>query len=236
MNLDYLYESQYNSKASVLNTAVIVLPEIFGVTDFIASTADRFASECNIPSFALDFFYQLTGEPNKFDYSTDMQKGIELMQKMRGEDFLVIFNSAIEEISKTYPDVQNIIVCGFCFGGRLAYLAGLNDSRVNKIISFYGAGANQSNYIDGKSCIEALSSKRSGDTNLSVLSFYGGTDESIPIEDRHKTKSLFDATNINYQEVVCVEAGHAFFNNQRAQMYNRDASEHAWKTILYFIN
>ena len=235
MNLDYLYESQHNSKASVLNTAVVVLPEIFGLTDFITDVADRFANEFNMPSFALDFFYQLTGEPNKFDYSSDMQKGIELMQKMRGEDFLEIFNSTVDKISATYPEVQNIVVCGFCFGGRLAYIAGLND-KVKKKVSFYGAGANQPNYVQEHSSIEALSAKRTNDSNLSILSFYGGVDESIPQEDRTKTKSLLSAASIRYQEVVYANAGHAFFNNQRPEMYNAKASELAWKTIIGFIN
>lgn len=235
MNLGYLYESQYNSEANVLDTAVVILPEIFGITDFITSTADRFASEFNMPSFALDFFYQLTGEPNKFDYSNDMQKGIELMQKMRGEDFLTIFNSATDEIGAIYPNLQNLIVCGFCFGGRLAYVSGLN-SKVNKIISFYGAGANEPNYVQNQSCIEALSSKRANDSSLSVLSLYGGSDQSIPQEDRAKTKDLLTDASIHYKQVVYADAGHAFFNKQRSQVYNAKASEQSWQTILEFIN
>ena len=233
MNLDYLYES--NNRNNSADTAIIVLPEIFGLTDFITSTADRFANEFNMPSFALDFFYQLTGVSNKFDYSADMQKGIELMQKMRGEDFLTIFNSATDEIGTIYPNLQNLIVCGFCFGGRLAYVSGLND-KVNKIISFYGAGANEPNYTQGRSCIEALSSKRANDSSLSVLSLYGGSDQSIPQEDRSKTKDLLTDASIHYKQVVYADAGHAFFNNQRPQVYNAKASEQSWQTILEFID
>lgn len=232
MNTEYLYTSKHYTGSS--DTAVIVLPEIFGITDFITRTADRFAEEFQCHSFALDFFYQLTGTPNKFDYESDMQRGVELMQQMRGEDFLMIFNDAIEQITATYPSIQNFVVCGFCFGGRLAYLSGLNDM-VKKIISFYGAGANQPNYIEGKSCIDALSNKRSNDPALSVLSLYGGIDESIPTEDRLKTKSLLDEAGINFKEVVYPEAGHAFFNDQRADRYDSDASNAAWENIISFL-
>lgn len=232
MNIEYLYESTHNFNNA--DTAVIVLPEIFGLTDFITGVADKFSNEFMMPAYALDFFYQLTGEPNKFDYSNDMQKGVELMQQMTGDDFLIIFNDAIEKIVTNYPSIQSLVVCGFCFGGRLAYLSGLN-SKVNKIISFYGAGANEPNYIDGKSCIEALSVKRTNDSTLSILSLYGGNDTSILVEDRAKTKQLFTSENINYREVIYADAGHAFFNNQRAQMYNSKASELAWQKIVEFI-
>lgn len=232
MNQEYLYESKLNNYNS--KTAVIVLPEIFGITDFITGVVDRFAKEFGLAAFGLDFFYQLNHTPNKFDYDTDMQKGIELMQKMRGEDFLMIFNDAIEKITATYPDIQNFIVCGFCFGGRLAYLSGLND-KVKRIISFYGAGANGPDYVDGRSTIEALSDKRNYDSSLSILAFYGGADESIPAEDRAKTKGLLQESGIQYQEIVYPGVGHAFFNHQRSDKYNNNASKAAWHNIAQLI-
>lgn len=232
MKLDYIYQSPGNFEKPL--TALIVLPEIFGITDFISQTTDKFAKELNMPSYALDFFYQLNHISNKFDYEADMQKGIELMQQMRGEDFLTIFNNAIEKITSASPSIENIIVCGFCFGGRLAYLSGLND-KVKKIISFYGAGANMPSYLEDKSCIGALSDKRSNDSGLSILSFYGGVDDSIPIEDREKTKSLLGESGINYHEVVYSDAGHAFFNNHRAKMYNELASNKSWEEIVEFV-
>lgn len=232
MNQQYLYTSNHYTGSS--DTAVIVLPEIFGLTGFITSTADRFADEFQMPAYALDFFYQLTGKPNKFDYESDMQKGVELMQQMRGEDFLQIFNDAVNNIMSDHPEVKNFIVCGFCFGGRLAYLTGLNEN-VKSIISFYGAGANGPDYIQGRSCIESLASERTNDSSLRILSLYGGTDESIPTEDRAKTKSLLEEASINYKEIVYPDAGHAFFNNQRADRYSSEASSAAWDEIRSFL-
>lgn len=232
MNQEYLYKSDHYTDSS--DIAVIVLPEIFGLTDFITSTTDRFADEFKMSAFALDFFYQLTGKPNKFDYDSDMQKGVELMQQMRGEDFLMIFNNAVHDIMNSHSEIQKLIVCGFCFGGRLSYLAGLNEN-VKRIISFYGAGANGPDYIEGQSCIESLSSKRTNDTSLSVLSLYGGKDDSIPVEDRAKTKKLLNDAGIQYREVVYPKAGHAFFNNNRVERYDELASKKAWEEIGRFV-
>lgn len=232
MNKEYLYTSSHYTGSS--DTAIIVLPEIFGLTDFITSTTDRFADDFHMPAYALDFFYQLTGKPNKFDYESDMQKGIELMQQMRGEDFLMIFNNAVHDIMNSHSEIQKLIVCGFCFGGRLSYLAGLNEN-VKSIISFYGAGSNGPDYIQGQSCVEALADKRANDSSLSIISLYGGKDESIPEEDRDKTKSMLSEADINYQEVVYPDAGHAFFNNYRTEKYNELASKKAWEKIVEFV-
>lgn len=229
---DYIYKSPQSNN---INKAIIILPEIYGLTDFICDTADRFASELEISSYALDFFYQLNHTPNKLDYDADAPKGIELMQKMKGIDFVEIFNSTVDIITKDMPELKSLAVCGFCFGGRLAYLAGAN-KKVSKVISFYGAGANTPSYINDKSPIENLCSIRADDPYLSILSFYGSNDESITTYDREQTAQAIKNAGINYEEIVYDGAGHAFFNNQRPNMYNESASVQAWQRVKEFLS
>lgn len=234
MNIQYLYKS---SKSSNSKTAIIVLPEIFGLTDFITSTTDRFAEEFKVSAYALDFFFQLTGEPNKFDYNSDegAQTGMDLMKKMTGEDFVNIFEQAVDHIVADLGGVEEIVVCGFCFGGRLAYLSSI-ETRVKKIISFYGAGANKPNYYSDSSAIEQLCEARSSDESLQVLSFYGAEDDSINQEDRDKTKKAMQEANISYHDIVYPDTGHAFFNNTRQSMYNEESANKAWREIIKFIS
>lgn len=231
MDIKYLYKSSVESDSK---TAVIVLPEIFGLTDFVTGVADRFAREFSTHAFALDFFYQLTGEPNKFDYEKDREKGHDLMQRMTGEDFVNIFEQAVDHIAAQIPGLESIVVCGFCFGGRLAYMSA-TESRVKKIISFYGAGANKPNYYSDNSAVELLCETRSNDESLSILSFFGEDDQSIPKSDREKTKQTIEAAGLSYKEVVYADTGHAFFNDARVAMYNKDSSRKAWQEIIKFI-
>ncbi len=230
MNKPYLYS---NTKHRA-TCAVIVLPEIFGITDFIKSVTDRFADEFSLPAFALDHFYSVTSKAEVFDYYGDYDRNVAIMNQMHGEDFYRLFQQALEDIQEEYPDITKFVVCGFCFGGRLAYLAGM-DSRVTNILSFYGGQPHIANYFEGKSPVEALAHTR-GDSQLEVLAFYGEQDESIPAQDRVKTKELLGAAKIGYTEKVYADAGHAYFNDARTEKYNVEAAKDSWKVIQNFLD
>lgn len=212
---------------------VIILPDIWSQTAYSAVTANQFAQKFGMPVYMLDYFYQLTGKANKFDPLADQATAPGLMAKMTGEDFINIFNKALDEIKASQPKLESIIVIGFCFGGRLAYLSGLS-TEVKKIVAFYGAGANTANYYQGKTSIEALCEVRRGDKSLGVLSFYGAQDGSIPENDRQLTAQTFKNAGINYIEKV-YEAGHAYFQPGRPDMYVEAAANASWNDLEKFI-
>ncbi len=230
MNKSYIYTNSSNKS----NMAVIILPEIFGVTDFIKRATDRFAKEFKLPVFALDHFYAVTGKCEVFDYAKDMDKGVEIMNRMTGDGFFEFFAKTLGEIQIEHPGITEFIVVGFCFGGRLAYLAGM-DERVSKVVSFYGGQPHLPKYYEGKSPVEALILARGGNA-LQVLSFYGGQDESIPAEDRVKTKQLLGAAGIGYTEKVYGQAGHAYFNDSRPERYSAEAAAGSWVDIKKFLH
>jgi carboxymethylenebutenolidase len=212
---------------------IIMLPDIWSQTPYSADTATQIAQKFSMPVYMLDYFYQLTGKANIFDPSTDQDIAPELMAKMTGEDFINIFNKALEDIKSNQPKLESITVIGFCFGGRLAYLSGLS-SEVKKIVAFYGAGAHIANYYEGKTPIEALCEIRRNDQSLSVLSFYGSRDGSIPESDRQTTSQAFKDAGIDYAEKI-YDAGHAYFQPGRAEMYNEAAASASWVDLENFI-
>ena len=215
------------------NQIIIMLPDIWSQTDYSAETAKQFAQKFGMPVYLLDYFYQLTGKANSFNPQTDQAIAPELMTKMTGQDFINIFNKALDEIKANQPKLESITVIGFCFGGRLAYLSGLS-TEVKKIVSFYGAGANTANYYQGKTPIEALCEVRRSDKSLKVLSFYGSQDGSIPESDRELTAQSFKNAGISYTEKV-YDAGHAYFQPGRAEMHNEEAANASWKDLDSFI-
>ena len=233
MNKPYLYTNtaHYTQES---NKAVIVLPEIFGITDFIKNVTDRFADEFSLPAFALDHFYSATGKVEVFDYYGDYSRNMEIMNNMKGEDFYKLFQQALGEIQAEHPAITEFVVVGFCFGGRLAYLAGM-DERVSKLISFYGGQPHVVNYFEGKSPVEALTDARGGDGGLRVLGFYGGQDESITAADREKTKELLAKADIGYVAKVYESAGHAYFNDSRPERYNAEAAAQSWEVVKDFL-
>ncbi len=210
-----------------------MLPDIWGQTDYATTTAQALSQRYQQPCYMLDYFYQLTKKANNFDRQADQAEAVGLMAKLTGEDFIEIFQSALEEIQKAQPQLVEITVLGFCFGGRLAYLAGLSKI-VTKLVSFYGAGAHSTNYYQGHTPIEALAMARGGDTSLKVLSFYGLEDASIPEPDRAKTALELQNAPITYTAKQ-YPAGHAYFQQGR-DSYVQAAAEKSWQDLDSFLS
>lgn len=225
------YIKAYSAKPTSSNV-IIMLPDIWGQTAYANDTATQFAARLGLPVYMLDYFYQLTGQVNNFNPQTDQVIATGLMAKMTGQDFVNIFTKAVEEISSSQPQLKSIIVIGFCFGGRLAYLSGLN-STVKKVVSFYGAGGNTPGYYQDKTPIEALCEARKEDESLDVLSFYGNKDGSIPEADRQLTSQAFKNAKINYTEKI-YDAGHAYFQPGR-DSYDEPSAVASWQDLDNFV-
>lgn len=232
MNSPFIYPAESNSKFIKGASAIIVMPDIFGITDYAITTMQEFAVVLQKPVYMFDYFYTLTNKPSKFS-PEDPGEAVDLMQKMRGEDFVPAFRQVLGEIKVENPSIKEFTVIGFCFAGRLAYLTGL-EKTVTKIVSFYGAGAHTPNYYQGNSPIEMLANTRQNDKNLSVISFYGTQDESIPSEDRVQTMQALQKAKINYLAKEYT-AGHAYFQKGRPN-YNDEAAKTSWQNLKNFLN
>ncbi len=224
MNQPYIFESSKNTELSG-NEAIIVLPDIYCQTDYSKRTTEEFAQAFGKPVFMLDYFSIYTKQANSFT-ENDRESVHALMENFKGDEFVTFFQNALVEIKKAYPSVTQFIVIGFCFGGRLAYIAG-GEKEVSKVFSFYGGGAHTPDYVQNKTAIEYLVSKRSGD--LQVDSFFGLNDPSIPEEDRRKTKEELTKAGVSY-EAHEYNAGHAYFQEGRKN-YDSAASQSSWEVL-----
>lgn len=220
------------SPSTESTSAIVLIPDIWGVTDYTTATAQSLASKYQRPVYVLDYFYELTGKANKFNPATDSELATGLMAKMTAQDFNKIFEMALVGIRKAQPSISDLAVVGFCFGGRLAYLTGLH-GLVNKIISFYGAGSVNTNFCGGESVVEALCKERKTDSRLKVLAFFGTEDHSIPKDDRQAIGQLFANSSISY-EAHEYPAGHAYFQQGR-DSYDSVASSSSWKDLDKFL-
>lgn len=218
--------------SSTAEKIIILIPDIWGLTDYNQATAQNFADKYQRPCYILDYFYQLTGKPSKFDQAADPSTAPTLMDKMTGEDFVAIFNKAINEIKLSQPNLSSITVIGFCFGGRLAYLSGL-EKLVDKIVSFYGAGSAKPGFYQTKSAVDALCSARHDDKSLQVLAFYGTNDASISEADRQYVASAFGASSILYEHHE-YPAGHAYYQEGRPS-YDQSAAQQSNEVLDGFL-
>ena len=226
---NYLYAA---GKVAAGDKALIILPEIYGVQDFTRELAGKVQSELGWTSYVLDHFYAETGKVETFDYD-DATPGMEIMQRMTGEKYLALLDKAIAEVQKLQPDVERIAIWGFCFGGKLAYVSGV-DHRVTDIVSFYGGASLESGFYQQLSSFWALIDERHHDDTLRIFAAYGRDDAMIPATDVATIQDLLEKDKIQH-EVRLYDAGHAFFNEDRADRYNAAAAQKAWMDVKKFL-
>ena len=226
---EYIYESTQNGDLNCAE-AIIVLPDIYCQTNYSKKTVEDFALNFRRPVFMLDYFYLYTGKANNLD-NEEREKAHELMQNLDPKEFTGFFEKALREIKEQYPKLNKFTIIGFCFGGRLAYIAGTSKS-VSGVVSFYGGGANNPDYVGEQSAVEYLISKKG--MNVSVTSFFGTNDTSIPEDDRQKVKEKFTNAGIDFGSYE-YDAGHAYFQEGRKN-YNRVASQASWEILKHIFN
>ncbi len=205
--------------------AVIVLPEIFGVTHFVEETVRRVIAAHGVPCAALDFALPITGAPRIFSYD-QVEEARSVVNQVTSDMLLAGLETVINSLQTENPSVTEFSVMGFCYGGTLAYLTGL-DPRVTRIVSYYGTRARES--------VERLAHARAG-TDLRVLSLFGGLDTSIPEEEREHIKNVLAGASIQYEEVVYQDAGHAFMNFDRPDRYHAPSADDSTLRVNAFLS
>ena len=110
---------------------VIVIHEIFGLTDWVRSLCDELAEE-GVIAIAPDL---LSGQ--KFE---DMDAARKATSALKDDQVQTALDSAANYALKKIPSASGTLaVCGFCWGGGWAFkYANLNPS-VKATFSFYGA-------------------------------------------------------------------------------------------------
>ena len=226
---DFLYQPETNNNT---NKVLIILPDIFGLNEINKEMINEFAKRTGFRTFGLDYFYHITGETTNLSLN-EGEKAFGLMNRKTGEDFFEVFNKALELILTQYPQTTEITVCGFCFGGRLATLSTIHP-KINKVISFYGAGINKENFYQWKSVLENILAHSGEFEEKDCLFLFGQTDPSLPSEVQESLDQALANQAKSYYRVVYPNAGHAFFNQGRPS-FVVEIYEEVWERVLLFL-
>src|SRR2546430_12524379 len=136
--------------------AVLVVQEIFGLTDWLRSMCDELA-EAGVIAIAPDF---LNGE--KFEDADSASKAISAVthhQVKADIDATADYALKIPACSGT------IAVCGFCRGGGWAFMYANENQKLKATYSFYGEAPDSADKVKNIAC--------------PVYGFYGENDERV---------------------------------------------------------
>lgn len=205
--------SGYLAKPQAPGPGVIVIQEWWGLVGHIRSVADRFAAE-GFTALAPDLYNgERTEDPDTAGKLMMALNIAEAEKALRGAvDFLL-----------EQPGVQGdkVGVVGFCMGGQLALFAGAsNPSKVGAVVDYYGIHPNV------KPPFEQLTAP--------VLGFFAENDGYANPEAVRSLDEQLSSLGKKHEFHTYTGTDHAFFNDDRPEVYDKDAAEDSWRRMLAF--
>jgi carboxymethylenebutenolidase len=186
---------------------VIVIQEWWGLVPHVKEVTARFAAQGYV-ALAPDLYHGKS--------TVEAEEASHLMQ---GLDW----GRAVEEIAgaarylRDSEGVDRIGVVGFCMGGALTVLAATLPG-IDAYVAFYGfppAGAAPLDRITAPGLI-----------------FFGEDEGFFSVPDAQAFATRQRAAGRACEVVVYRGAGHAFFNNDRPDVFKPEASNDAWRRTL----
>jgi carboxymethylenebutenolidase len=192
---------------------VVVIQEWWGLVDHVEDLADRFAREGYV-ALAPDLYH---GEKTK---SPD-QAGKLLMALNIAGTAKDLRGAATYLRGRAEVQPKKVAAVGFCMGGQLALFAGTaHPDVIHAVVDFYG--------IHPK--VDPDVTRLSGP----VLAHFGKRDRSVPEDAANALVDRIKAAG-KPVEAYFYDADHAFFNDQRPEVHNREAASLAWQRTLDFL-
>jgi carboxymethylenebutenolidase len=196
---------------------VIVIQEIFGLTDWIRSVADQLAADGFI-AIAPDL---LSGPAGKgTDALGDRSAVTKAVSGLDPKLVTTMLNATRDYALKIPAANGKTATIGFCWGGGTSFRYATEQPDLNAAVVYYGTSPNAA-------ALEKLKAP--------VLGNYGGNDNRVnatikPAED--KVKEL----KKTYEPNIYEGAGHGFLRQQDGQNgANQKAAEQAWPKTITFL-
>ncbi len=202
--------------------AILVLHEIFGLTDDIRRIARRFA-QAGYVALAPDLF----GAGFR---PACIVRAIAALRRREGRPFDDLDSARGWLAARPEVDAARVGVAGFCMGGGFALMYGAL-SEIGAVATFYGDVPRRAEDLDGV---------------CPVVAGYGARDKIFAGQGRRLDR-LLEELDVDHDVVLYPEAGHSFMNRHPpgpiARLgalspmrvgYDEDASEDSWERMLAF--
>ena len=212
----YIVHPERSDKAPV----VIVIQEIFGLTDWIRGVADQLAADGFI-AIAPDL---LSGKgPNgggteAFPSRDDVTRAV---RDLKAPQVMIDLN-AVRDYGLHLPSADGKSASiGFCWGGGMSFAFATAQPQLNAAVVYYGVPPSR----------EAMAK-----INAPVAGFYGGNDNRITSTVQPTTAQM-QQLGKTYSPHVYDGAGHGFLRAQDpgAGGPNFEAAQQAWPATIEFL-
>ncbi len=204
---------------------VLVLSEIFGVHEYIADTARRFA-KAGYLAIAPELFVR---QGDAQSYGEVSRLIAEVVSKVPDAQVMGDLDAAVKWAGANGGDVRRLGVTGFCWGGRQTWLYAAHNPAVKAGVAWYGRLVGQASALNPKHPVDIA-----GQIKGPVLGLYGGADTGIPVDTVAKMQDALAAGSAAAKKSTFVlyrDAPHAFHADYRPT-FRKEPAEDGWKQAL----
>ena len=204
---------------------MLVISEIFGVHEYIADVARRFA-QAGYFAIAPELFVR-QGDASSYG---EMAKLIaEVISKVPDAQVMADLDATVAWAKAEGADTARLGISGFCWGGRITWLYTAHNPSVKAGVAWYGRLIGAPSALQPVHPVD-VAAKLAGP----VLGLYGGQDPGIPLETVNQMKTALAAGGAAAKKsefVVYPDAPHAFHADYRPS-YRKEAADDGWKRAV----
>lgn len=204
---------------------ILVISEIFGVHEYIADVARRFARQ-GYMAIAPELFVR-QGDAESFGEIAKLIS--EVISKVPDAQVMGDLDATVAWAKANGGDATRLAITGFCWGGRITWLYCEHNPSVKAGVAWYGRLVGQSTALTPKHPVDLTAQLRAP-----VLGLYGGQDKGIPLDTVDKMKDALSqgsaAAKVSSFHVYA-DAGHAFHADYRPS-YRQGPAEDGWTRCL----
>ncbi len=197
-------------------TAVVVIHEIFGMTDWVRSVADQLA-EAGYIAIAPDL---LSGMAPNGGGSAELGSGDGVrtaIMALPPDQITADLKACVDYVTKLPACNGKVAVGGFCWGGGQTFRFATNNQAIKAAFVFYGTGPDREAPIERIKC--------------PVFGFYGENDARVDATIPKSTELMKKASKV-YEPITYTRAGHGFMRAGEApdaNEANKKARDDSWK-------
>jgi carboxymethylenebutenolidase len=180
-------------------TAVVVIHEIFGMSDWVRSLTDQLA-EAGYIAIAPDLLSGM-GPNGGGTSSLDRRAVGQAISDLPPDQITADLNAVADYVSKLPASNGKVVVTGYCWGGGQSFRFATNNSKIKAAYVFYGPAPAAA---DGTPNKEAL-----GKIGAPVYGFYAGNDARINATLPKTTEAMAELKK-TFDPVTYEGAGHGF--------------------------
>ena len=189
---------------------VIVIQEWWGLNDHIKDIAGRYAAE-GFTAIAPDLY--------RGKIAANPDEASKLMNGLAIEDGLDTIRNTIDGAARELG-ASHFGITGYCMGGTFAMRAACELEGISAAAPFYGDIPEE----------EILKKLRTPTIFVSGTKDAWINPEKVAFLEECAEKYELPVHSAKY------EADHAFFNNTRPEVYDKEAAEDAWALVIGFFN